>query len=52
MRDHERENVARPVDDDTAVTLERKSRVSLKPSARRSRVSARGVIDVWTRCLK
>ena len=51
MRDHERENVARPVDDDGAVTFERKSRVALEPSTRRGRVTACGVVDVWARRL-
>src|SRR5262245_45248889 len=51
MRDHERENVARPVDDDGAVTLERESGVTLQPRTRRDRVSACGVVDVRTRRL-
>ena len=51
MRDHERKNVTRPVYDDAAVTLDRESRVALKPSTRRSRVSACGVVNFWARRL-
>jgi hypothetical protein len=51
MRDHERENVARPVDDDAAVTFDRKRRITFKPSTRRGRVTARRVVYVWAQFL-
>jgi hypothetical protein len=51
MRDHERENVPRPVDDDSPVAFDRESRILLKPSTRRSRVATRGVVYVWAQRL-
>ena len=47
MRDHERENVPRPVDDDGAVTFDRKSRIALEPSTRRSGVTTCWLVLVW-----
>jgi hypothetical protein len=46
MPDHERENVARAIGDDGAVTFGRKSRIALEPSTRCGRVTARGIVDV------
>ncbi len=51
MRDHQRENVTRPVDDDGAVTFKRKHRIAVEPGARRGRVTIRAVVRVWTRRL-
>src|SRR5262249_29383881 len=51
MRDHERQNVAWPVDDDGAVTLSRQTGVALEPSTRRIRMTTRRSIDVCTRRL-
>src|SRR5262249_13829544 len=45
MRDHERENVTLPVDDDGAVAFDRKRRVTLEPSPRRSRMATRVVVQ-------
>ena len=51
MCDHERENVARPVGNDGAVTFDRKSWVALEPSARRACVTARRIVHVGARRL-
>src|SRR6266498_2084828 len=46
MSDRKRENVARPVDHDCAVTFKRKIRSVLKPSSRRGRVTMRVIVPV------
>ena len=51
MCDYERENVARPVGNDGAVTLDRKSWVALEPSARRACVTARRIVLLGARRL-
>jgi hypothetical protein len=51
MCDHERENVARPVGHDGAVTFDRKSCVALEPGARRVCVTARRIVFVGARRL-
>jgi hypothetical protein len=51
MRDHECRNVARPVDDNGAVTFGRKGWIALKPGARGGRVTTRAVVHVVARRL-
>ena len=48
MRNNKRENVARPIDDDGTVTLDRKSWIAVEPSTRRGCVMARRIVDVGT----
>jgi hypothetical protein len=47
MRNHKRENIARPIDQDGAITLDCESLVAVKPSTCRRRVTARRVACVW-----
>ena len=51
MCDHESENIARPVDDDGAVTLDRKGGTAFEPGTRRGCVTARGIVHVRARRL-
>jgi hypothetical protein len=51
MCDHERENVARPVANDGAVTFDRESWVALEPSARCTCVTSRRTVHVGARSL-
>ena len=51
MRDCERENVARPVDDDGTVTFDRKGRIALEPGTRGGRMTMRRVVHVRDRRL-
>src|SRR5262245_25737999 len=49
MRCHQRKNVARPVQEDVAVTFGRKALIAVEPSTRRARVIKRGVVDAQAR---
>jgi hypothetical protein len=46
MRGHEREDIARPVDEDCAVPFDRESLIAVEPSTRRGRVTTCGVVHV------
>jgi hypothetical protein len=48
MRNGKRENVARPILEDCAITFGRESRVAVEPCARRGRVTTCRVIDFRT----
>src|SRR5262245_22932946 len=47
MGNDKRENVARPVDYDRAITFNRESLIAVKPSTRRGRVTTYGIVNVW-----
>jgi hypothetical protein len=51
MREDQRENVARPVGDDGAITVERESQTALEPGACRGRVATRWIGHIRTGCL-
>ena len=51
MRERKCEDVARPVDGEGTVLLERQGRIALEPGPRRRRMATRGIVRVGTRRL-
>src|SRR5262249_50789189 len=47
MRDRERDDVARPVDDNGPVTFESKGRIAPQPCTRCGRVTTSRIVQVW-----